>query len=48
MLAIGCAAGAAGFTHVHAVSAADGEGGQLAWAAVVLESVGTGLRPDER
>lgn len=46
MLAIGGAAGAASFTHVHAVAAAHGQGGWLAWAdAVVLElmSVASGL-----
>jgi Protein of unknown function (DUF2637) len=46
MLAIGCAAGAASFTHVHAVAAVHGQGGWLAWAdAVVLElmSIASGL-----
>ncbi|MGH3735265.1 MAG: DUF2637 domain-containing protein [Micromonosporaceae bacterium] len=46
MLAIGCAAGAASFTHVHNVAAAHGQGGWLAWAdAVVLElmSIASGL-----
>ncbi len=38
MLAIGGAAGAASFTHVHNVATAHGQGGWLAWAdAVVLE-----------
>jgi hypothetical protein len=31
MLAIGGAAGAASFTHVHNVAAAHGQGGWLAW-----------------
>ena len=46
MLAIGAAAGAASFTHVHNVAAAHGQGGWLAWAdAVVLElmSLASGL-----
>ena len=46
MLAIGSAAGAASFTHVHNVAAAHGQGGWLAWAdAVVLElmSIASGL-----
>ncbi len=46
MLAIGAAAGAASFTHVHAVAAVHGQGGWLAWAdAVVLElmSIASGL-----
>jgi len=46
MLAIGAAAGAASFTHVHDVAAAHGQAGWLAWAdAVVLElmSVASGL-----
>jgi hypothetical protein len=46
MLAIGGAAGAASFTHVHNVAAAHGQGGWLAWAdAVVLElmSIASGL-----
>jgi len=46
MLAIGGAAGAASFTHVHNVAAAHGQGGWLAWAdAVVLElmSLASGL-----
>jgi len=46
MLAIGSAAGAASFTHVHAVAVAHGQAGWLAWAdAVVLElmSVASGL-----
>jgi hypothetical protein len=46
MLAIGAAAGAASFTHVHDVAAAHGQVGWLAWAdAVVLElmSVASGL-----
>lgn len=46
MLAIGCAAGAASFTHVHNVASAHGQGGWLAWAdAVVLElmSLASGL-----
>lgn len=46
MLAIGCAAGAASFTHVHNVAAAHGQTGWLAWAdAVVLElmSIASGL-----
>src|SRR4051794_15553267 len=38
MLAIGTAAGAGSFTHVHDVAAAHGQAGWLAWAdAVVLE-----------
>jgi hypothetical protein len=38
MLAIGGAAGAASFTHVHNLATAHGQGGWLAWAdAVVLE-----------
>ena len=46
MLAIGAAAGAGSFRHVHDVAAAHGQGGWLAWAdAVVLEwmSVASGL-----
>lgn len=46
MLAIGGAAGAASFTHVHDVAAAHGQSGWLAWAdAVVLElmSIASGL-----
>ncbi|MBM0255464.1 DUF2637 domain-containing protein [Micromonospora sp. 4G55] len=46
MLAIGAAAGAASFTHVHNVAAAHGQPGWLAWAdAVVLElmSIASGL-----
>ncbi len=46
MLAIGTAAGAASFTHVHNVAAAHGQPGWLAWAdAVVLElmSIAAGL-----
>lgn len=46
MLAIGAAAGAASFTHVHDVAAGHGQAGWLAWAdAVVLElmSVASGL-----
>jgi hypothetical protein len=46
MLAIGIAAGAASFTHVHNVAAAHGQNGWLAWAdAVVLElmSIASGL-----
>jgi len=46
MLAIGCAAGAASFTHVHDVAAAHGQDSWLAWAdAVVLElmSIASGL-----
>jgi hypothetical protein len=46
MLAIGAAAGAASFTHVHDVAAEHGQAGWLAWAdAVVLElmSVASGL-----
>ncbi|WP_433090339.1 DUF2637 domain-containing protein [Dactylosporangium sp. CA-052675] len=46
MLAIGSAAGAASFTHVHNVAAAHGQPGWLAWAdAVVLElmSIASGL-----
>lgn len=46
MLAIGGAAGAASFTHVHIVAASHGQGGWLAWAdAVVLElmSIASGL-----
>ena len=46
MLAIGIAAGAASFTHVHAVASTHGQNGWLAWAdAVVLElmSVASGL-----
>jgi hypothetical protein len=40
MLAIGDAAGAANFTHVHDAAAAHGQDGWLAWAdAVVLESM---------
>jgi hypothetical protein len=37
MLAIGAAAGAASFTHVHNLAAAHGQAGWLAWAdAIVL------------
>src|SRR5690242_2934593 len=46
MLAIGGAAGAASFTHVHNLAAAHGQPGWLAWAdAIVLElmSVASGL-----
>src|SRR5690349_12823993 len=46
MLAIGNAAGAASFTHVHNVAAAHGQPGWLAWAdAIVLElmSIASGL-----
>lgn len=46
MFAIGCAAGAASFTHVHDVAAAHGQDSWLAWAdAVVLElmSIASGL-----
>ncbi|WP_430503376.1 DUF2637 domain-containing protein [Micromonospora trifolii] len=46
MLAIGGAAGAASFTHVHNVAAAHGQTGWLAWAdAIVLElmSIASGL-----
>ena len=46
MLAIGVAAGAASFTHVHDLAAAHRQGGWLAWAdAIVLElmSIATGL-----
>jgi hypothetical protein len=46
MLAIGAAAGAASFTHVHDLAAAHRQGGWLAWAdAIVLElmSVAAGL-----
>ncbi|MEH0986130.1 DUF2637 domain-containing protein [Micromonospora sp. CPCC 205556] len=46
MLAIGAAAGAASFTHVHNVAAAHGQPGWLAWAdAIVLElmSIASGL-----
>ncbi|MET8304720.1 DUF2637 domain-containing protein [Micromonospora sp. NPDC005211] len=46
MLAIGSAAGAASFTHVHNVAAAHGQPGWLAWAdAIVLElmSIASGL-----
>ena len=46
MLAIGAAAGAASFTHVHNVAAAHGQPGWLAWAdSIVLElmSVASGL-----
>jgi hypothetical protein len=46
MLAIGGAAGAGSFTHVHDVAAAHGQAGWLAWAdAVVLElmSIASGL-----
>ncbi|WP_349255169.1 DUF2637 domain-containing protein [Micromonospora robiginosa] len=46
MLAIGGAAGAASFTHVHNVAAAHGQSGWLAWAdAIVLElmSIASGL-----
>jgi hypothetical protein len=51
MLAIGGAAGAASFTHVHDVAAAHGQGGWLAWAdAVVLElmSIASGLEMRRR
>src|SRR4051794_40867826 len=51
MLAIGGAAGAASFTHVHNVAAAHGQGGWLAWAdAVVLElmSIASGLEMRRR
>ena len=51
MLAIGGAAGAASFTHVHDVAAAHGQPGWLAWAdAVVLElmSVASGLEMRRR
>src|SRR4051812_47005162 len=51
MLAIGAAAGAASFTHVHDVAAAHGQPGWLAWAdAVVLElmSVAAGLEMRRR
>ncbi|MFC0530817.1 DUF2637 domain-containing protein [Phytohabitans kaempferiae] len=51
MLAIGGAAGAASFTHVHNVAAAHGQGGWLAWAdAVVLElmSIASGLEMRQR
>ncbi|WP_173167017.1 DUF2637 domain-containing protein [Phytohabitans suffuscus] len=46
MLAIGGAAGAASFTHVHNLAAAHGQDGWLAWAdAIVLElmSIASGL-----
>lgn len=46
MLAIGAAAGAASFTHVHNVAVAHGQEGWLAWAdAIVLElmSIASGL-----
>ena len=46
MLAIGSAAGAASFTHVHDVAAAHGQSGWLAWAdAVTLElmSIASGM-----
>jgi Protein of unknown function (DUF2637) len=46
MLAIGAAAGAASFTHVHNVAAGHGQPGWLAWAdAIVLElmSIASGL-----
>ena len=46
MLAIGGAAGAASFTHVHNVAAAHGQPGWSAWAdAIVLElmSIASGL-----
>jgi hypothetical protein len=46
MLAIGAAAGAASFTHVHNVAATHGQPGWLAWAdAIVLElmSIASGL-----
>jgi hypothetical protein len=46
MLAIGSAAGAASFTHVHNVAASHGQPGWLAWAdAIVLElmSIASGL-----
>lgn len=51
MLAIGAAAAAASFTHVHDVAAAHGQAGWLAWAdAVVLElmSVASGLEMRRR
>jgi hypothetical protein len=51
MLAIGGAAGAASFTHVHNVADAHGQGGWLAWAdAVVLElmSIASGLEMRRR
>jgi hypothetical protein len=51
MLAIGGAAGAASFTHVHDVAAMQGQPGWLAWAdAVVLElmSVASGLEMRRR
>src|SRR4051794_961419 len=51
MLAIGAAAAAASFTHVHDVAAAHGQTGWLAWAdAVVLElmSVASGLEMRRR
>jgi hypothetical protein len=51
MLAIGGAAGAASFTHVHNVAAAHGQGGWLSWAdAVVLElmSIASGLEMRRR
>jgi uncharacterized protein DUF2637 len=51
MLAIGAAAGAASFTHVHDLAAAHGQGGWLAWAdAIVLElmSVAAGLEFQRR
>lgn len=47
MLAIGGAAGAASFTHVHNVAASHGQPGWLAWAdAIVLElmSIASGLQ----
>ncbi|MFC7276034.1 DUF2637 domain-containing protein [Paractinoplanes rhizophilus] len=46
MLAIGAAAGAASFTHVHNVAASHGQPGWLAWAdAIILElmSIASGL-----
>ena len=47
MLAIGVAAGAASFTHVHDVAAAHGQDGWLAWAdAVVLELMS--IEPPDR
>jgi len=51
MLAIGGAAGAASFTHVHNVAASHGQGGWLAWAdAIVLElmSIASGLEMRRR
>ncbi|WP_327007084.1 DUF2637 domain-containing protein [Dactylosporangium sp. NBC_01737] len=51
MLAIGSAAGAASFTHVHNVAASHGQPGWLAWAdAIVLElmSIASGLEMRRR